>query len=88
MSIFNDAERNFLNEISALSTDSKGREILVGLTIEETIFYMEYAQKRIQGHHDSQNRDRYLELHDKHERARFAVLGAEHYIRTENPPIQ
>lgn len=88
MSIFNDADRDFFNEMRALSTDSEGREILVGLTIEETVFYMEYARNRMQGHNDFQNGARYLELHVKHEHARFAVLGAEHYVRTENPPIQ
>ena len=86
MSIFTDADRDVLNEMRALSTDSEGREILVGLTIEETVFYMEYVRNRMQGH--SQNGARYLELHEKHECARFAVLGAEHYVRTENPPIQ
>lgn len=29
-----------------------------------------------------------LALHDKHERARFAVLGAEVQLRSERPPIQ
>jgi len=88
VAIFTDAERDVLNEMRALSTDSEGREILVGLTIEETVFCMEYVRNRMQGHNDSQNGARYLELHEKHECARFAVLGAEHYIRTENPPIQ
>ena len=85
---FTEAERAYKTEMRAITKDSQGREVLVGLTIEETVFYMEYVRNRMQGHNDSQNGARYLELHEKHERARFAVLGAEHYVRTENPPIQ
>jgi hypothetical protein len=48
--------------------DAQGRRVLVGLSFEETIEY-----------HDggSDSKDRFLELHDKHEQARFARLNAE-----------
>ena len=88
MSIFTDADRNYLTEMRALSTDSAGREVLVGLTFEETDFYMEYSNKRMQGQMDGPNSKRYLELHEQHERARLEVLGTEIYIRNENPSIQ
>ena len=88
MSIFTDADRTYLNGMRALSTDSAGREVLVGLSFEESEFYMAYANQRMQGHKDRPNSKRYLELSEKHERARLEVLGAETYIRNEKPPIQ
>ena len=88
MSIFTDADRTYLAEMRALSRDSAGREILVGLTFEETEFYMEYTNKRMQGHKDRPNSKRYLELHEKHELARLEVLGTEIFVRNENPTIQ
>ena len=42
---FTDDERTFLIEMRALSTDTNGDEILVGLTLEETAFYMNHSRK-------------------------------------------
>lgn len=87
MSIFTDADRTYLTEMRSITTNSQGQEILVGLTPQETEFYMEYAKRRMDGTHrpDDRDRDRYLELHDKHECARLSVLAAESQLRNDNP---
>lgn len=84
---FTDGERAYFTEMRTVSTDDEGREILVGLTFEETVFYMEYSRRFLTGRdRDPDHRDRYLQLHDKHERARLAVLGAE--IQARNDPMR
>lgn len=87
---FSEAERVYLKEMRAISSDSQGREILCGLTREETLFYMAHSRAFVSGNRDRDrdNRDEYLKLHDKHELARLEILGAEAYIRNEAPPIQ
>ena len=81
--------RDYLTEMRSIATDSAGREVLVGLTFEETEWYFSYTarrssdQPRPAGHAD--DRRRYLALHQKHEKARFQVLGAEIQKRTDNP---
>ena len=84
---FTDDKRVYLTEMRAITTDASGNQILVGLTLEETDFYMDHARKFLTGERDRRNADRYLELHDKHEAARFSVLGAEIFLRNENPPL-
>lgn len=86
MFTFTDAERIQLNEDRAITKNAGGQEVLVGLTEEETAFYMVHVRGFRTGVRDHEGRARYLELNRKHEHARFAVLGAEHALRTENPP--
>lgn len=78
-------ERANLTEMRAITTDASGKEVLVGLTLEETAFYMDHTRQRSAGKHDHRNDDRYLELHDKHDGARLSVIGAEIFLRNENP---
>lgn len=85
---FTENERIYLKEMRAISTDAQGMEVLVGLTIEETAFYMARSRAFLSGNRHRDNRDKYLALHEKHERARLEVIGTEHYVRTENPSIQ
>jgi len=87
MPIFTDADRAYLAKMRAITTNAQGQEVLVGLSAEETAFYMAYAKQRKEGPHKSGDgdQDRYLELHDKHEHARFAVLAAENQLRNDNP---
>ena len=82
-----DSDREYFTEMRALTRDTQGREVLVGLTFEETVEYVTYSKSSMSGKttYDPEARDHYLELHDKHQRARFQVLGAEHVLRTENP---
>jgi hypothetical protein len=47
MLIFTDADRTHLTEMCAITTNSQGQEVLVGLTLKETEFYMEYSRQRM-----------------------------------------
>ena len=76
-----------LSEMRAISTDSQANEVLVGLTLEETALYMAHSRAFLTDERDRTNRKKYLELHDKHEKARLEVLGAEIYVRNERPPL-
>ena len=81
-----DSERAHLREMRALSTDLQGREVLVGLSFEETVFYVAYGRDRVKGISRPDDGEKYIELHDKHERARLSVLGAENELRIYKPP--
>ena len=82
---FDDSERVFLSEMRALALDEKNREVFVGLSLEETVFYVTHTRMRGQGTPDSdpKNRDRYLQLHSKHEwhRQQVVALGTAHVRR-------
>lgn len=56
------------------ATDGEARRVLVGLTAEETA---EYERTRDADASDYDAKDRYLELHDKHEAARLQRLMIE-----------
>lgn len=64
-----DAEREYLRETKALDIDPRGREVLIGMTVAETAWYINQSH-RILGRHRT-DRQKYLELHQKHERARL-----------------
>ena len=83
---FTEDERGALTESRSITTDAQGQEVLVGLTLDETAVYMMHRRKFLIGDRDRKNRETYLKLHDKHERARLEVLGTEIYLRNENPP--
>jgi hypothetical protein len=87
---FSDQERAWHTEMRGISTDEHGREVLVGLTMEETVFYMSRARNRASGvrNSDPDNRTCFLGLHQKHELARLQVIGAEIELLRENPPRQ
>jgi hypothetical protein len=82
--------RQYLTEMRAIGVDGEGREVLVGLTFEETAWYLEYSDRKLHGksgtNHD-EDRDQYLVLHDKHESARLQVLAAEIEKRTDDPTM-
>jgi flagellar basal body rod protein FlgG len=85
-------EEEALTRDGALTTDSKGRLTLVGLTVEESIWYIEYKRQWLAERIDDtlhrksrEGRKRYLELYERHEFARLQVIGVEHEVRTENP---
>ena len=81
------------------TTDQFGNKVIRGLTFDETKWYREYQEKDIKYRaNDSyfpwssveqmhEERDRWLELHNRYEKARFEALGAEHILRTERLPI-
>jgi hypothetical protein len=80
--------RDHLTEMRAIGKDPEGREVLVGLTFDETAWYFDYLATRTGGgRRSSADRDRYLALHNKHEMVRLQVLGAEVQKRTDKPTI-
>ena len=60
-------ELAFHEESGAIESDSKGRRVLVGLTFDETRWFLRQSHLLL-GRHRS-DRVRYLDLHQKHERA-------------------
>lgn len=85
MYAFTDEERKYLIEMRAIRKNIDGTEVLVGLDPEETAFYMEYTKKCIAGEDNHQDTDRYIELHDKHEKARLTAIALEIELRKEDP---
>lgn len=85
---FSDSERKWHADMRSLTTDERGREVLVGLTVDETEFYVASIRTRPSDEHASGDGRRFLELRQKHERARLQVLAAESQLRIENPPRQ
>ena len=77
---FTDQERASLTEMSAVSKDTNGSEVLIGLTLDETAFYMNYTRHFLAGKNDYHNMARYLNLHDRHEAARLRILGMGQYL--------
>jgi hypothetical protein len=66
------AEMSYLNGVQALARDARGREVLIGLTFEETAWYINSSHRLLSRHRA--DRQRYLELHQKHEMARAKLL--------------
>ncbi|WP_339495811.1 hypothetical protein [Pseudomonas sp. RA_105y_Pfl2_P56] len=85
MLILTDSNRAFLNEIRALNTDEQGQEVFVGLTRKDSERYLELGE--IDKHLSTKEKDEYLKLDEQYNHARMQVIGAEHLLRTENPPI-
>lgn len=81
---FTDTERAYLSEMRALTTDSQGREHLVGLTLDETALYMRCVRDRSRKG-SREDTKRFVQLHDKHELARLQVIGAEVVLRQDKP---
>jgi hypothetical protein len=85
--------RAYLEEIRALTKDAEGREVLVGLTFEETAEIHRYMERRDEPNFPFQPGDielgkRYDELNDKHELARQQVLAVEYESRPVKPSIK
>jgi len=81
---FTDSERKYLTELRAISKDREGREVLVGLTLEETEFYIQFGRSIVPGEKKHEEADRYLKLNQKHEQARMEVISTENLLRTDN----
>lgn len=85
---FTDSEGAFHAEMRKLTTDAHGREVLRGLTVEETEFYVTYLKERGSVARTRSDQARFSELHQKHEKARLETLLAENQLRIESPPRQ
>jgi hypothetical protein len=85
---FTAGERAFLEEMRGLAKDGNGLEVLVGLTLEETEFYVDYTRRRAAGarEHDPANRERFFALHEKHDLVRRQVILAESEARRDGAP--
>jgi hypothetical protein len=81
MFAFTDEERADLLELSAISTDGRGHEVLVGLTLDETALLMDY-RRSIHKELDlsPENRTRYRPLMAKHLVACNRIFEAERYL--------
>jgi hypothetical protein len=82
---FTDKERESLNKLHAIAIDTSENEILIGLTLEETAFYMDFTRKYLAGEQNEHSLTSYLSLHDKHEAARLGALGMAHYLQRATP---
>lgn len=74
--------RAYMEDMRMLDYDRDGREKLVGLTFEESEWYLTYLDDRFSVDRDevdrpSEDRERYLQLHSRHERHRLAIIVAE-----------
>ena len=84
MAKFSDGEREILTRMGKLTRDSNGNEVLVGLTLEETYFYLNYKESQ-KSNANPPGTEMYLELHQKHVLAAQHVIFAEAEMRAENP---
>jgi len=73
------AETAYTDEMRIFATDAHGCRVVIGLTPEETEFYLAYAESTMRENSppDSEARSRYLALHDRHEIKRLQVIVAE-----------
>lgn len=69
----------------SLSTDLKDREVLVGLTHEESKRYL--ALNDLMRNATPEERNEHSELQGKHSLTRAQVLEAQLYLQTENPSV-
>lgn len=67
-----DAERQYLNETQSLTVDEAGRDVLVGLSYQESSLLMVYRRRLAAGStdQDPENLTIWLDLSEQHERAR------------------
>ena len=78
MLVLTDMQRAYLRKIRALSTDLQGNEVFAGLTLEESRRFNFLSESLLgQEHRTQEDVDEYLSLHEKHERDRLQVIGAE-----------
>ncbi len=85
MANFSEAERAHHLKMQALATDSEGRDVLIGLNDEETEFYLQHRRKFFTANRDRDNKNHFVELHDKHEAARAARIESQAQTRSEFP---
>lgn len=74
-----DSERAFYKDMRGLSIDKDGNEVLLGLTQEESIFYIDCLHLRAANPDSARGRDfdRWVGLDEKHEYARFRMIAAD-----------
>lgn len=88
LDVLSKSNRAYLHEMGALVTDADGREYLVGLTVEETAYFVAFSQAPVQGDFPSWRETiLYLSLRRKHEEASLTIkskkLPAERPVAAE-----
>ena len=87
MLTLSDSERVFLTEMRGIGLDANGQESLVGLTVEESVEYLNYVRSSmVKLPRNEEADDRYLKLNDKYEGVRLATLFAEVEAREHKSP--
>jgi hypothetical protein len=88
-----ESSRPFMDEMRMLAMDSAGREVLVGLDLDETEWYLAYLDARRDGpdatktvHDQAIDRQRFLKLHERHEALRRQIIMAE--VEARDCPIK
>lgn len=82
----------YLHEMRAVAVDAHGNEHLIGLSVEETRWYIDHIASEGDGHPRDPERveadmERYHELFDRHELARRQVLMAENERKVQKPSL-
>lgn len=82
----NEESRPYLEWMRMLARDDEGREVLIGLNYDDSEWYFAFQNDRHTAHtktlaEQRAERDRYLELDDRHELARRRILTAENEAR-------
>ena len=80
-----ESHKPYLIEMRGLDRDSLGRDVLRGLTYEETEEYFAYLDNRLQDRDTSGDSTRYLDLHGKYEHARHEFLLIEMAAKRSGP---
>lgn len=86
MRTLRDDYRAYLVQMRALSVDSNGRDVYVGLTHEESERYNTLSNPVMRSGTPEEEAE-YMALDEKHNLARTQVLDAECIERTGNPAI-
>jgi hypothetical protein len=74
-------ERAFLQDLTALSSDSSGNEVYAGLNLDESGRYRILSNSL---HENTfEENDEFLALQEKHDFVRFKILDAEYLRRVE-----
>ena len=83
-----DTDRPEFEAFHDLGFDSDGREVLVGLSYEETEWYLDVLERERQGRHlvTDAEMDRKSDLDDRHMTVRLQLAAAEHQARSNGRP--
>ena len=82
---FTAEERQAEEESFALAVDVRGREVLTGLTLEETAFVINYRRAFVHGVQDEGLRAEFIALNAKHELSRLQGVAANCTKESESP---
>jgi hypothetical protein len=80
--------RSHVTYLSELGPDSEGRDVFVGLTYGETIWLIDYRERRARREPGwSRDQAAARELAARHDTAHFEIVTAQAELRFDNPTI-